>query len=106
VLSALYRELTGEAPRVPEAPASPPGLSRREARAYRARHQVASLERMTRENIEIDSAQLETLGRRRGEAIERELVRADRLEPTRVLLSQKAKAEAHDGKVRYELRVE
>ena len=64
---------------------------------------MAYLERETRAKIGVDDTELDALARRRGEAIERALLERAELEPSRVLLSQKGKVGAEQGKVRLTL---
>jgi len=51
----------------------------------------------------IADAELEALAQQRGETIQRALLTAGGLEPTRVFLTREGKVSAQDGKVRFEL---
>jgi hypothetical protein len=104
-LEKLYEDLTGSKPELKDAPKAKQGASRREAKEHAREYQVGQLEASARAKVQVEAAQLEALGKRRGEAIESELLKAAKIDGSRVLLTSKGKVSAQQQQVRYELEL-
>jgi hypothetical protein len=102
-LTALVQKQTGAAPNVPEAPEPPEGTSRAEAKALREAAAIEYLERTARGALVIGDGDYEALGQQRADAVQRALLGAGQLEPTRVFVVKNGKVAANEGKVRLEL---
>jgi hypothetical protein len=105
VLAALYKELTGKRPRLAEAPPAPKDATRKGAKAWQKAYELETLEAETRGKIIVQPSDLDDLGRRRAEAIERALTSGASLDSNRVLLRKEGKVGSEHGKVRLELRL-
>ncbi|MET0343754.1 MAG: DUF748 domain-containing protein [Polyangiales bacterium] len=105
LLETLYERITGDDPDLPDAPDAPASLSFFQRRAFRRDFEATTLERLVRSAMPVEPAELETLGQRRGEAIERALTERGAIALDRVLLSRAEKVSPERGKVRYELTV-
>ncbi|MDH5246228.1 MAG: DUF748 domain-containing protein, partial [Betaproteobacteria bacterium] len=92
VLTALYRQLSGAEPVLPEAPERADDQSRKEAKAQAAQARLAWLESECRARATAQSEDLQALGMQRGKAIEAALLADTGLPPDRVFLTA-------DGKV-------
>ena len=106
VLAALYRQLSGAAPEIPEpAVAADAELSRRERKARELQASLEWLEAECRKRTVPAPGDLEQLGQRRGEAIEKALLQDTGLTPGRVFLTNAGKVTPNDRFVRFELAV-
>ena len=106
VLMALYRQLSGAAPAIPEpAVAADAELSRRERKARELQASLEWLEAECRKRTAPAPGDLEQLGQRRGEAIEKALLQDTGLTPGRVFLTNAGKVTPNDRFVRFELAV-
>ncbi len=103
VLEALYEQLTGKKPELPDAPPAPDGTGFRDRRKLRDAFEVSTLERMTRGAIAIDPGELDALGLDRAHAIERALTEGGKIDGHRVLVSSDGSVKPEQGKVRFEL---
>jgi hypothetical protein len=103
VLEALYKQLTGKSPKLPEAPEADAGKSFRERRALRRAFAVNTLAKLTRAQIQVDDGALDQLGLSRADAIELALEAEGKIDDTRVLVSTQGKVTDEQGKVRFEL---
>jgi len=103
VLTDLVRQQTGAAPQVPEAPEPPEGTSRAEAKALRQAAAIEYLETAARKGVTVPDSQLAQLAEERAAAIERALLGASALDPTRVFKVREGKVTANEGMVRFEL---
>jgi hypothetical protein len=106
VLAALYQELAGSAPRIPKPPKAPEGTSRKAKKQLAREHELGALEQAVRAKIVVQPEELLALGRARAEAVERALVRAGKVDATRVLLTRRGKVSPNAGRVRLELEIE
>jgi hypothetical protein len=104
-LKRVYEHLAGEKPKLGRAPAAPKGTPRRSAKERERAYQLEQLTAATRAKVRVEPSELEALGRARGEAVENELVRAGKLDASRVLLSKRGKVSTDKGKARYELEL-
>ncbi|MFM2417278.1 MAG: hypothetical protein RL385_2001 [Pseudomonadota bacterium] len=103
VLEALYKQLTGKSPKLPEAPKAEAGRSFRERRALRRAFAVNALAQLTRAQIQVDDGALDQLGLSRADAIELALEAEGKIDDTRVLVSTQGNVTDQQGKVRFEL---
>ncbi len=104
-LEKLYEDLTGTEPKVKEV-ARAKDQSRKAAKESKQRAKLEQLTAMTRQKVTVEQAELEALGRRRGQAIEAELIRGGEVDPTRVLLSKEGEVSVEQRKIRYELQLQ
>ena len=102
-LEKLYEDLTGDEPEVKDAPKRSKDASRKAAKESETQFKLDELTTMTRKRVTVEQSELDALGRKRGEAIEAELLKAGKLESNRVLLSKKGKVSGEKNKVRYEM---
>jgi hypothetical protein len=105
VLTALYTQLFGAEPVLPEAPERADDQSRKEAKAEAAQARLAWLEKETRARATAEPADLQQLGTQRGEAIQAALLTDTGLPPERVFLAAEGKVAANEQQVRFELAV-
>jgi hypothetical protein len=106
VLTALYTQLSGAAPEMPEpAAATDEGLSRRERKARELQASLDWLEAECRKRAVPAPGDLERLGQLRGEAIQKALLSDTGMAPSRVFLTRAGKVTANASSVRFELAV-
>jgi hypothetical protein len=105
VLTALYTQLSGAEPVIPEAPERAEDVSRKEAKAQAEQERITWLEQECRKRATAESADLEKLGQQRGAAVQAALLRETGLQPERVFLATEGKVAANDKLVRLELAV-
>lgn len=103
ILTALVQKQTGAAPQIPEPAAPPEGTPRAEARALRDTAALEFLGRAAHEAIAIGDVDYARLGEERANAVQRALLAAGGLEPSRVFLVRSGTIEAKDGKARLTL---
>jgi hypothetical protein len=103
VLEAIYMQLTGKPPKLPDAPEPQAGKSFRERRALRRAFAVKTLDQLTRAQVRVDDAALDRLGLSRADAIELALKAEGKIDDTRVLVSSQGKVTDEQGKIRFEL---
>lgn len=104
-LEKLHKRLTGKEPRIPAAPKTPEGTSRKSAKVMQQQFQADKLAEEIRSKVPVDKSEVEALGQRRGEAIEAELLKASQVETSRVFLSKKGKVTRQGEVVRFELHI-
>jgi hypothetical protein len=105
VLTALYAQLSGAAPVIPEPPEPADDVKRKEAKAQAEQARLAWLEKECRARAVAAPSDLEQLGQRRGEAVQHALVTDTGLPPERVFLARDGKVAANEQQVRFELAV-
>jgi uncharacterized protein involved in outer membrane biogenesis len=103
ILTAIVQKQSGTAPQIPEPPAPPEGTPRAEARALREAAALEFLGRAARESIAVGDVDYAKLGEERANSVQRALLAAGGLEPTRVFLVRSGTIEAKDGKARLTL---
>ncbi|MFT3923741.1 MAG: DUF748 domain-containing protein [Myxococcales bacterium] len=105
-LEKLYKDLTGSKPDLGAAPKAPEGSSRKAAKESAEKFELDQLTKLTRKKVQVEESDLVTLGRKRGQAIEAELLKSKEVESTRVFLDKEGKVSGEHGKVRYELELQ
>ena len=105
VLTALYTQLSGAAPVIPEPPKPADEVSRKEAKARAGQARLAWLEQECRARAVAQPSDLEQLGQQRGTAVEGALLAGTGLLPERVFLARDGKVSANGQLVRFELEV-
>ncbi|HWJ07183.1 MAG TPA: DUF748 domain-containing protein [Steroidobacteraceae bacterium] len=105
VLTALYRQLAGTAPQIPEPPAPAEDLPRKERKAQALQASLDWLEAEARKRATPLPGELERLGQARGEAIQKALLTNTGLAPERVFLARDGKVGAEGDRVRFELEI-
>lgn len=105
VLTALYRQLAGTAPQIPEPPAPAEDLPRKERKAQALQASLDWLEAEARKRATPLAGELERLGQARGEAIQKALLTDTGLAPERVFLTRDGKVGAEGDRVRFELAI-
>jgi hypothetical protein len=103
VLTAMVRQQSGAAPKIPEPPAPPEGTSRGDAKAMRDAAAIEYLQKTAHDAIVVSADELAALGEARAKSIQHALLTDTALEPARVFLAREGKVSTQDGKVRYEL---
>ena len=105
VLTALYRQLSGADPELPE-PAAPTGdVSRKERKAQELQASLTWLEAECRKRALPLPGELERLGQQRGESIQSAVLTGSGMPPERVFLTRNGKVTANAQQVRFELEV-
>ena len=105
VLTVLYRQLTGTAPKIPEPPAPAEDLSRKERKAQAQQASLDWLEAEARKRATPLPGELERLGQARGEAIQKALLTDTGLAPERIFLTRDGKVGVEGDRVRFELEI-
>ena len=105
VLTALYTQLSGAAPVIPEPPEPADGVSRKAAKAQAEQARLAWLEQECRTRAVAQPSDLEQLGQQRGDAVQDALLTGTGLPPERVFLARDGKVSANGQLVRFELAV-
>jgi hypothetical protein len=105
VLRRLYHDLAGADPELPEPPAPPEGLSRKERRALELQASLDWLEAECRKRAQPLPGELEQLGKQRGSAIEAAVLQDTGMAPERVFLTSDGKVTAEGSRVRFELEI-
>ncbi len=106
VLTALVRKQTGQAPKIPEAPAPPEGTSRADAKAQRQAATIELLQKDAHSRLAATDAELDALGVARATAIQHALLADSGLDPARVFITKSGKISPTEGKVRFELALQ
>ena len=105
VLVALYTQLSGAKPELPEAPERADDVSRKEAKAQAAQARLAWLEKECRARAVAADSEMQKLGQQRAEAIQSALLADTGLAPERVFLTAEGKVAPDGQQVRFELAV-
>jgi hypothetical protein len=105
VLTALYTQLSGAAPVIPEPPEPADGVSRKDAKAQAEQARLAWLEQECRARAVAEPRDVEQLGQQRGNAVQDALLSGTVLAPERVFLVRDGKVSANGQRVRFELAV-
>ncbi len=105
VLTALYTQLAGAEPVVPEPEKPADDVSRKEAKAQAGQARLAWLEKESRARAVAEPQDLEQLGQQRGMAVQAALLTDTGLAPERVFLARDGKVTANEQQVRFELAV-
>ncbi len=106
VLTELVQHVAGAPPEIPEQGERAEGMSRKEARAA---YEAATIEYLTteaRSRIKLTDGDIDQLGQRRAEAVQKALLADTGLDPQRVFLVRDGKVTPQDGKVRFELAMQ
>ena len=106
VLTELVQHVAGAPPEIPEQGERAEGMSRKEARAA---YEAATIEYLTteaRSRITPSDGDIDQLGQRRAEAVQKALLADTGLDPQRVFLVKDGKVTPQDGKVRFELAMQ
>jgi hypothetical protein len=105
VLTALYTQLTGAPPVLPEPSEPAAELSRKDARAQAEQARLAWLDAESRKRALAEPGDLEKLGQQRGKAVMDALLADTGMTPERVFLAGNGKVSPNEQLVRYELTV-
>lgn len=105
VLVALYTQLSGAKPELPEAPERADDVSRKEAKAQAAQARLAWLEKECRTRAVAADTEMQNLGQQRAEAIQAALLMDTGLAPERVFVTANGKVARNEQQVRFELAV-
>ncbi len=105
VLTALYTQLAGVEPVVPEPEPRADGVSRKDAKAQSAQARLAWLEKECRSRAVAEPDDLAQLGQQRGTAVQHALLTDTGLPPERVYFASDGKVAANEQQVRFELAV-
>ena len=105
VLTALYTQLSGAAPVIPEPPKPADDVPRKEAKAQAEQARLAWLENECRARAVAEPHDLEQLGQQRATAVQDALLTGTSLLPERVFLTRDGKVSANGQLVRFELAV-
>jgi hypothetical protein len=102
-LERMLRDQGGDVPKPPPAPEPPAGASRAEVRAAAEAAQLEWLAATARRGVVLADDALAVLGRERAAAVQRALLAAGELEPSRVFLVNEGKVGTEGGNVRLQL---
>jgi hypothetical protein len=105
VLTALYTQLAGAEPAVPEPEPRADEVSRKEAKVQAAQAHLAWLEKEIRARAVAEPHDLEQLGHERGAAVQAALLTDTGMAPERVFLARDGNVSANEQQVRFELAV-
>ncbi len=105
VLTALYTQLAGTEPVVPEPEKPADGVSRKDAKSQAGQARLAWLEKESRARAVAEPQDLEKLGQQRGTAVQAALLTDTGLPPERVFLARDGKVSTNEQQVRFELAV-
>jgi uncharacterized protein involved in outer membrane biogenesis len=105
ILTALYTQLSGAAPVIPEPPEPADDVSRKAAKAQAEQARLAWLEQECRTRAVAQPSELEQLGQQRGTAVQDALLAGTGMLPERVFLARDGKVSANGQLVRFELAV-
>jgi hypothetical protein len=105
VLTALYTQLTGAPPVLPEPTEPAAELSRKDAKAQAEQARLAWLDEESRKRALAEPGDLEQLGQQRGKAVMDALLADTGMTPERVFLAGNGKVSPNEQLVRYELTV-
>ena len=105
VLAALIEQQTGAEPEAPEPPKAPEGASGEERDALADAATIEAWEREARARVTVPADAADRLAEARASAIERALLDASGLEPTRVFLVRNGTVTDDGGKVQLKLEL-
>jgi hypothetical protein len=105
VLVALYTQLSGAKPELPEAPERAEDVSRKEAKAQAAQARLAWLEKECRARAVAADTEMQKLGQQRADAIQAALLTDTGLAPERVFVTADGEVAPNEQQVRFELAV-
>jgi hypothetical protein len=107
VLVALYTQLSGAAPVLPEAAAdTAEDLSRKERKAQEQQARLTWLESESRKRATALPGELDQLAQQRADAVQGAVVNATGMPPERVFLARNGKVSANAQQVRFELAIQ